>query len=392
MGGVCSRNKAESPRAPDSVAEAATAEAVTEAVKDVAAPEAVESAGEAAAATTGGAAAVNKEDEVVVAVDEEDVKKAEQKPNVIDDAAAVVVTESPEPAAVIRQEKVVTEEGKEGEIRTHVSVVEAVVSSNMTALPEKVEGVSPEDMELLRQAHEQVRAARGNEEAKTKTPGKASASAYGYLVYVPEKGGSLILLWSKHELTPEEEEKAGKVLLAFVPALHKTVPMKYEQKGNKTELLTGFTDKWNTWKAADKQKYYAAWTKVFKTCDQYEAKVTVREWTEEAPPHVFVSLLYVGPLGNKVANMPENQQMDISVFSQIAVVPADKTKEFKPGLDLSAKKFQDFATAVGGAYVTFVHRGNNAMMGQNDLVAWLKEDGLTVTEKEGVIRMDEIAR
>lgn len=38
----------------------------------------------------------------------------------------------------------------------------------------------------------------------------------------------------------------------------------------------------------------------------------------------------------------------VGAYSQAAVVPADKSKPFKEGLDISEKKFQDMATAAGG--------------------------------------------
>ncbi|CBZ49545.1 conserved hypothetical protein [Neospora caninum Liverpool] len=388
MGGVCSKSTADSSKGRNSESKA------TEAERAVAVAEGLQTA-QKIEAVTGAPAAVTEDGDVIVAVDEEDKKSIKgEKTNIVDEAAAAVVSRSPEPAAVIRKEEVVTEEGKNGDTRVHVSVVEAVISSDLADLPEQVEHVSPRDLELLRQAREQVKATGGpvitdvtNSDGQNRREYKPRASAYGYLLYVPDKGGSLILLWLKQELSPEEEEKAGKILVSFVPALHKSVPrMKYEQKGGKTELLTGIEDKWSVWKANEKQKYYAAWATVLKTCDEYEATLCVRNWTEDMPPQVFLSLLHVGPVGNKVATLPRDRPVDLSVFSHVAVVPADKSKEFKEGHDLSEKKFQDLIAAAGGAHQRLVPRGNAAKLGQNDVVAWFKEDGIDISDnKQGLI-------
>ncbi|KFH03240.1 immune mapped protein 1 [Toxoplasma gondii VAND] len=391
MGTVCSKNRV------DTTKTAGTSKATAdEAERTVAVEEGLKAAKEIEA-LTGAPAAVTRDGEVIVAIDEEDRKQLnEERTNSVDEAAAAVVQQSPEPAAVIRKEEVVTVKSDNGDTRVHVAVVEAVIRSDLPDLPDHVENVSAEDLELLRQARKQVMAVGGpvvtditKSDQQTSQINKPSASAYGYLLFSPDKGGSLTLLWSKQQLSAEEEENAGKVLLSFVPALHKNVPrMKYEKKGGKTELLTDIEAKWSVWKVNEKQRYYAAWATVLKAANEYEAKVTVREWTEEMPPQVFISLLHVGLVGNKVASLPRGHPVDLGVFSHIAVVPADKNKEFKDGFNLSEKKFQDLAVAAGGADQRFAPRGIATALGQDDVVAWMKEDGIDISKNERGLTLD----
>lgn len=232
MGAMCSKNSAEAPHAAAN--ESATKPSGENEETPPSAPEEPPTGNE----------------ETVVAIDEEERKK--QLANDRTEGRTAEAAPGEADAAAIYGEQVVVEADGSGDARMRVSVTEAVVNNDAVQLPDQTAGLSPEDRELLEKARAQARETAGQGgggpvvtditgDAKSKDQNlkPPTASAYGYLLYSEDRGGKLVLFWTKNELTPDEEAAHGQVLLAFRPARHKTVPrMKYEQKGGKTDLLT----------------------------------------------------------------------------------------------------------------------------------------------------------
>ncbi|KAL8272112.1 hypothetical protein Esti_003955 [Eimeria stiedai] len=291
----------------------------------------------------------------------------------------------------------------------------------LEAQPDKIMMLSQEDQELLEQAKKQIaeqHKAEGTAEAQQAVqneigassppeaqqivqkgieasnlpPSKdsASSSPISYLFYASEKdGGSLLQQWVQQPMAEEEIIQKHFIQLAsFVPAAHKTVPKaRLQQNGGVTVFIKEILYRWDIWGKAQRQGYYQGWVKYLKSADDMEAKVTLKEFASPAPP-ATVFILHTSPTENKVIEVKAGEALPISLFGFVAAVPSSSL--YKPGSNISSKRFGDTATEAGGAYLQLSRRGGDAAFDQEEVLKWLEADGLKVAEGGKGITLSEV--
>ncbi|XP_026190570.1 uncharacterized protein LOC34620157 [Cyclospora cayetanensis] len=242
--------------------------------------------------------------------------------------------------------------------------------------------LSHADQQLLDAAKQQVAAKTATASTSASAPPANSPLAYLFFASSLNEG-SLIQLWAPSPMTPEQMKEKQYVLLAsLIPARHKKVTKnKLTVNGGITCFQQEILYKWDIWSKAQRQPYYQGWVKFLKAADEMEATVRIHVFDKPAPSaRVFV--LHTGPIENKVIPITEEQDLKISVFSFVSVVPPPST--YKPGTNITPKRFGDLATESGGAYIQLSRRGGDAVFDEADVVKWLAAEGLELQQGGGI--------
>ncbi|CDJ57702.1 Immune mapped protein-1, related [Eimeria maxima] len=205
-----------------------------------------------------------------------------------------------------------------------------------------------------------------------------------YLFYACELNeGSLMMQWTTTQITEEDMHAKNLILLAsFFPAKHKTVSKsKLTQNGGITYFLQEMKYKWEVWSKVQRQAYYQGWIKFVKAADEMEASFTLHHFAAPAPP-AKLFLLHTGPIENKVLPAKEEEPFNVSVFGLAAVTPP--SPPYKPGANITPKRFGEIATGAGGAYMQLSRRGGDAAFDEKEVQKWLAADGLQMKKGEGI--------
>ncbi|OEH80638.1 hypothetical protein cyc_03473 [Cyclospora cayetanensis] len=255
--------------------------------------------------------------------------------------------------------------------------------------------LSHADQQLLDAAKQQVAAKTATASTSASAPPANSPLAYLFFASSLNEG-SLIQLWAPSPMTPEQMKEKQYVLLAsLIPARHKKVTKNkltvnggitcFQQEILYYEFLLNWSVsvirggvscflqlsaadpalqhqiwyKWDIWSKAQRQPYYQGWVKFLKAADEMEATIE-----------------------NKVIPITEEQDLKISVFSFVSVVPPPST--YKPGTNITPKRFGDLATESGGAYIQLSRRGGDAVFDEADVVKWLAAEGLELQQGGGI--------